>query len=242
MTVALAAVLVGGRIRDAAAWRAARGSLPAPLLALVRRLAAAGITVTPVEDLHEARAIADLTRAPSAVAMDDSGVGPRPPAPILPILLDLEELDGDDPEDLAQAQQHLAACRAAIPEQPPIAVTAHAPPRLLLECMRAGAADVIDLGHEGTAHARTAVLRAIEREQARRAERAATHELRGLLDELVRDLVRTERRTIDLERRLEGERAAIADPLYLERIKARHEQLLARYLAATLQPTKAARR
>lgn len=233
MTAALSAILVGGVARKLGSSTAATSSLPPPLQALVRRLAAAGITVTPVEDLDEARALLELLRAPSAVAMDDSGVAPRQPAHVLPILLDLEQLEGDDPEDLALAQHRLAACRAALPEHPPIAITAHAPPRLLLECLRAGAEDVIDLGHEGTAHARAAVRRAVEREQQRRAERQAARELRGLLDELVRDLVRTERRTIDLERQMEGESSRLGDPLYLERIKARHEQLLARYLAAT---------
>lgn len=232
MSAAPAAILVGGRT-----WRPgtafASSSLPPHLIALVRRLAAAGVDVTPVEDLDEARALTDLTRMPSTVAMDDSGLAPRPAARILPILLDLESIEGDDPDDLAQARLQVTACRAAVPEQPPIAITAQAPPRLLLECMRAGADDVIDLGHEGTTHARAAVLRAIERERQRRAELEATRELRRLLDELVRDLVRTERRTIDLERQIEGGRPELGDPLYLERIKARHEQVLARYLAAT---------
>ncbi len=232
MSAAPAAILVGGRT-----WRPgtsfARSSLPPHLVALVRRLASAGVTVTPVEDLDEARALTELTKLPSIVAMDDSGLAPRPAAHILPILLDLEGIDGDDPDDLAQARLQVTACRSAIPEQPPIVITAQAPPRLLLECVRAGADDVIDLGHEGTAHARAAVLRAIERERQRRAEREATRELRRLLDELVRDLVRTERRTIDLERQMEGEHLELGDPRYLERIKARHEQVLARYLAAT---------
>lgn len=230
MTPAAAAILVGGLARGP---RSASASLPAHLLAVMRRLKATGIAVTPAEDLDEARALLDLMRAPSAIAMDDSGLAPRPAARILAILLDLEQLESDDPEDLEHARSQIAACRAAIPDQPPIAITAHARPRLLLECFRAGAEDVIDLGHEGTAPARAAVLRAIERERQRRTEREVARELRRLLDELVRDLVRTERRSIDLERKMEGERLEAGDPRYLERIKARHELLLARYLAAT---------
>lgn len=232
MSEKVAAILVGGRTwRPGAAL--ASTSLPAHLVALMRRLAGAGIAVTPVEDLDEARALLDLTTMPSTVAMDDSGLAPRPAARILPILLDLESIQSDDPDDLEQARLRITACRAEIPQPPPIVITAHAPPRLLLECLRAGADDAIDLGHEGTTAARAAVLRAIERERQRRAEREAARELRKLLDELVRDLVRTERRTIDLERQMQGQRLELGDPHYLERIKARHEQVLARYLAAT---------
>ena len=233
MTVALAAILIGGHARSLAAAPAAQP--PVPVVALVRRLAAAGIAVTMVEDLQEARAVLELREAsPRAVAaMDDSGAAPPPlvPVAITPLLLDLEDCASDDPEDLELAQQRIAECRAAFPAHAPIVITSQAPPRLLLECFRAGAADVIDLGHEGTARARATVLRAAAREEQRRAERQLAAEVRALLDELVRDLVRTERRTIDLEQRLGGGGDDHDDLVYLERIKARHEQLLARYLS-----------
>jgi len=220
---------------------------PLPMVALVKRLTAAGIAVTVVEDLEEAQAVAGLRDRPprAAVAMDDSGMvtlGGAAPRKVTPVLIDLQACSSDDPEDLDTARRHIGDCRHAFRGQGPIAITAGAPPRLLLECFRAGATDVIDLTHEGTAHAKAAVQRACATEQYRRAETEVTREQRELLDELVRDLVRTERRTIDLEQRLEepsssngasaeGPPAAcLEERIYLERIRSRHEQLLARYL------------
>ncbi len=220
---------------------------PPPLVALVKRLTAAGIAVTVAEDLHEARTVAGLRDRPprtgSMAAMDDSGVLAAASAAaingqrVTPILIDLQSCSSDDPEDLEHATRLLGDCRAAFAGQGPIAITQHAPPRLLLECFRAGAADVIDLGHEGTARAKAALQRAVAVEENRRAQQEVSGELRGLLDELVRDLVRTERRTIDLEQQLEGDAVPLTDEqIYLERIKARHQQLLARYLDVKADP------
>jgi CheY-like chemotaxis protein len=242
-TVRVAAILLGGRepglpqrLREAPP-----GVAPPPLVALVKRLTAAGINVTVVEDLEEARAVAGVRdHPPRAVGgMDDSGavLAPHLVPRVTPLLLDLQACSSDEPDDVETAQRLISDCRAAFAGQGPIAITAQAPPRLLLECLRAGAVDVIDLVHEGTARARAVILRAAAHEERRRAERQLAQELRALLDELVRDLVRTERRTIDLEERLDGESpgppkrpSRSGEQLYLERIKARHEQLLARYL------------
>jgi hypothetical protein len=215
-------------------WSSSSAPVNDALLALIQRLATANITVVVVEDLQEARAVAGLRDDPprgDGSAMDDSGAVAMSSAPrVTPILVDLRELCSEDPEDLETAHRLLSDCRAAFSGQGPIAVTSGAPPRMLLECFRAGAADVIDLVHEGTASARVAVLRTAGNEQQRRAERRLVIELRSLLDELVRDLVRTERRTIDLERELDGDAQRTDEQTYLERIKARHEQILARYL------------
>ncbi len=247
MTQPVVAILLGSR-DPALLRRMSQADLGAPtpymaLAALVKRLTAAGIAVTVAEDLEEAKAVAGLRDRPPRLrtngdgdhAMDDSGLvevpldGSLPP--VTPILLDLQACSSDDPEDLETARRQLVECRAAFGGQAPIAITNGAPPRLLLECLRAGAADVIDLGHEGTARARAALVRACNAEQLRRAERELFAELRGLLDELVRDLVRTERRTIELEQRLGVEAAPLTDEqIYLERLKGRHQQLLARYL------------
>jgi hypothetical protein len=215
---------------------------PPPLVALVKRLTAAGIAVTVAEDLEEARTVAGLRDHPprtgSMAAMDDSGVVAAAEAAseteqqrVTPVLLDLQSCSSDDAEDLEEARRLLGDCRAAFAGQGPIAITHGAPPRMLLECFRAGAADVIDLEHEGTARAKAALLRAVAVEQSRRTERELSGELRDLLDELVRELVRTERRTIDLEQQLDGDAVPLTDEqVYLERIKARHQLLLARYL------------
>jgi CheY-like chemotaxis protein len=241
MTALVAAILLGGpgpglprHLREPSP-----DDPPAPLVALVKRLAGAGIAVTIVDDLQEARAVAgvrDHPPRPRATAMDDSGgvsssLLSIAPGRITPILIDLQSCSSDDLEDLETAQRLISDCRAAFSGQGPIAITSDAPPRMILECIRAGAVDVIDLRHEGTARARATLLRTAAQEELRRAERQLAHESRTLLDELVRDLVRTERRTIDLEQKLGGDGVPRSDEqVYLERIKARHEQLLARYL------------
>jgi hypothetical protein len=249
MTHPVAAILLGSS-DPALLRRMSQADLgaPPPLVALIKRLGAAGIAVTVAEDLEEAKTVAALRDRPprrrghgsagpggdAGLGMDDSGVVEAPPAAppsATPILLDLQECSSDDPEDLEAARRHIGDCRAAFAGQGPIAITNGAPPRLLLECFRAGAADVIDLGHEGTARAKLTVARASATEQHRRAERELSGELRGLLDELVRDLVRTERRTIDLEQQIGGDAVPLTDEqVYLERIKARHQAILARYL------------
>lgn len=211
MNQPVAAILLGcsdpALLRRMSGAEASTLGAPPPMVALVKRLTAAGITVTVVDDLQEARAVAGLRDRPprAAVAMDDSGMIAVAGAalPVTPVLVDLQACSSDDPEDLETARRLLGDCRFAFGGQGPIAITAGAPPRMLLECFRAGATDVIDLTHEGTARAKAAVQRACAAEQHRRAEAEVTREQRELLDELVRDLVRTERRTIDLEQRLE---------------------------------------
>lgn len=257
MTRPVAAILLGRCASPALLERMSRATdagiaptpepVPAALVALVKRLTAAGIAVTLVEDLEEAKVVAALRDRPARLmegesppGMDDSGMAGGAPATVTPILIDLSRSSSDDPEDLELARRILGDCRQAFGGQGPIAITAGAPPRLLLECFRAGAADVIDLTHEGTTRARAAVARACDVEQLRRAEAEVTREQRELLDELVRDLVRTERRTIELEQRIDQARqaqqaSAPAAPahderLYLERIRSRHAALLARYL------------
>ncbi|MEZ4362198.1 MAG: hypothetical protein R3B48_18565 [Kofleriaceae bacterium] len=242
MTQPVAVILLGSG--DRALLRRSQAAMrdaPSPLAALVQRLTLAGIEVTSVSDLEEAKSVAALRDHPpraQLAAMDDSGAVHAAPTveSVTPILIDLEHCSGDDPEDVETAHRAIADCRHAFSGQGPIAVTSNAPARLLLECFRSGAADIIDLRHEGTARARATVLRCVQRERLRRAEVQLSLELRGLLDELVRDLVRTERRTIDLERRLGGADVEQDQRVYLERIKARHEQLLARYLGLKQGP------
>lgn len=261
MTKPVAAILLGGCASPALLERMRRATdagiaptpepVPVALVALVKRLTSAGIAVTLVEDLEEARVVAALRDRPARLVegesppgMDDSGMAGGGATTVTPVLIDLSRSSSDDPEDLELARRLLGDCRQVFGGQGPIAITAGAPPRLILECFRAGAADVIDLSHEGTTRARAAVARACDVEQHRRAEAEVTRELRELLDELVRDLVRTERRTIALEQQIDQvERAqqasaatAPAPPahhderLYLERIRSRHAALLARYL------------
>jgi CheY-like chemotaxis protein len=73
---------------------------------------------------------------------------------------------------------------------------------LIVSCIRAGASDVIDLQLEGTAAARAVVQRICERQAARSAEIAMVASQRDMIEDLLKDLIRTERRSIDAEEAL----------------------------------------
>lgn len=92
----------------------------------------------------------------------------------------------------------------------PVAIATRATPAIILTCLRAGAASFVDLAHDSIDAAITLLARAA-RERARTATlRRALDQAHGIVDELLRDLVRTERRSIDLERQL-AEHGALTD-------------------------------
>lgn len=251
MTKPVPAILLGGGASPAQLARMGEAAdaglpptpeaLPTAVAALVKRLTAAGVAVTLVADLEEAKAVAALRERAARLAaqggdgvgtgvgMDDSGgvPGGAGGALVTPLLLDLTGSCSDDPEDLEAARRALGDCRHVFGGQGAIAITAGAPPRLLLECFRAGAADVIDLSHEGTAKIRAAMMRAATREQLRRDDDERARQQVELLEELVRDLVRSELRLFEREqpRELPSDARVV-----LERLRARHAPLLARYL------------
>jgi CheY-like chemotaxis protein len=69
-------------------------------------------------------------------------------------------------------------------------------------CLRAGAGDLIDLQLEGTSAVRDVVQRICDRQAARRAEIAMVASQRDMIEDLLKDLIRTERRSIDAEQAL----------------------------------------
>lgn len=152
-----------------------------PLRGLMDRLASVGVSVTIVDELATA---VDLTRR-----FD------YPPA----LLLDLREVAGGEVEDLRKATELVRRLLGAVPGCLPVAVTVEADARMIVACMRAGAADVIDLGLEGTATARTVVLRICQKQRERSIELDAYAEQRAIIEEMLKDLIKTERRTIDAE-------------------------------------------
>ncbi|HEY1557007.1 MAG TPA: response regulator [Kofleriaceae bacterium] len=157
-----------------------------PMRALVERLAGSGIEVAIVDDIGSA----------VELARDTPGAPPC-------VLLDLRDLGaGSDVEDVRAATEAIRRVTEALPRVQPVAITGAANAALIVACMRAGAGDVIDLQLEGTAHARAVVERARARQAARDGDARQAHELRGLIEELLRDLIRTERRSLDLEGKL----------------------------------------
>jgi len=148
---------------------------------LVERLAGAGVAVAIADDLATA---VDHAQRESA----------HPPC----ILLDLRDATGDV-EEMRRAVDRIKATVQALPGTLPVCITSVADPSLILACMRAGAGDVIDLKLEGTAGARGVLQRIGAKQDKRAAELDRVSALRDVLEDLMKALIRTERRTIDLE-------------------------------------------
>lgn len=183
------------------------------LRVLIERLTGAAVRVTVVEDLRSAVELA--RESPSA-----------PPC----VLLDLRELEaGSDIEDVKEATATIRGTAAAIPHVTPIAITGEADAALIIACIRAGAGDVIDLQLEGTAAAKSVVHRVFHRqlESAGHAHAAAT--LHNMIEDLLKDLIRTERRSIDLEEADQDRPPAI---LIVEHDRALADELAERLEAA----------
>jgi len=172
-----------------------------PLRAMIERLTGGGIRVHVVEEIGAAAQIASETPA-------------SPPV----VLLDLRSLvAGLLLEDVRLATERIRRTIHAIPFAMPIAITGAADAGIIVACIRAGAGDVLDIRLEGTAAARTVVQRVYQRQRelAQHAQTART--LRAMIEDLLKDLIRTERRSIDLEEKLAqfetvtGETATIGD-------------------------------
>jgi DNA-binding NtrC family response regulator len=103
----------------------------------------------------------------------------------------------------------LAHVHAAAPEMPPLLMVSSPTIALVTAAFRAGAADVFDPSTVEKAH----LLRALGRARAdykRRMRRALlVGELRGVVDEFLRQLVKAERRVIELEESRAAEDAEV---------------------------------
>ncbi len=161
------------------------------LRVLIERLAGLGIGTQTVEDVSAAAALAG--HAPA-----------NPPA----LLVDLRELTSGDPDEQRLATEAIKRALFVLPQCTPIAVTHEAPTTLMLACVRAGAADLIDLGLEGTAAVRQVVTRVWLRQRERLADAESTAALRGIVEDLLKDLIKTERRSLALEDRRDDKNGA----------------------------------
>lgn len=156
-----------------------------PLRSLVDRLAGVGVAVSIVDDLDDARAL----------------VGHADPmAP--PVVFIHVPHPTTDADEVAAVTARLRAARDALPGVEPVIVTARADPALIVACYRGGAGDVVDVTLEGTTAVRNIVARVGSRQAERRVRDAHGEALRAMVEELLRDLIRTERRSIDLEEQL----------------------------------------
>jgi CheY-like chemotaxis protein len=151
---------------------------------VMERLRSVGVELTIVDEL--------------ATAVEVSRRHRRPPA----ILLDLRDVGAGEVEDQQIAGDAIRRTIARLPNALPVVVTNEADAMLIVSCVRAGAGDVIDLQLEGTAAARAVVHRICERQAARSAEIAMVASQRDMIEDLLKDLIRTERRSIDVEEAL----------------------------------------
>ena len=189
---------------------------------LMDRLGTVGVAVTIVGEL----AAAEIPRS-----------DPQPPA----LLLDLGEVGAGEDADQQIASDAIRRTLARFPNALPIVVTSEADPMLIVSCIRAGAADVIDLQLEGTAAARAVVQRICERQALRRSELSMIAAQREMIEELLKDLIRTERRSIDSEEalaaraRTTGEHPTVAETRPPSILLIEHERAVADELADLLE-------
>ncbi|MCW5803975.1 MAG: response regulator [Deltaproteobacteria bacterium] len=166
----------------------APGGAGGPLRGLMDRLVSVGVIVTIVDEIGAAADLFDHHEDPPAV------------------LLDMRELGAGEVEDMRRGTDFVRRTIAAIPHAQPVAVTADASTQLILALLRAGAGDVIDLALEGAATARAVVQRICHRQRDRAFELEVVERQRQIIEELLKDLIRTERRTIDVEEALAAAR------------------------------------
>jgi len=154
------------------------------LRALVDLLAGAGVAVTVVTSAEEAAARLLTASAESAPC----------------VLVDVGDVQASG--DVALAALRVAALTETLPMVAPIAVATNPSPQLIMACWRAGAGDLFDPASEGAAGLRTALARIASAHHERQGQRRTVGALRGIVEDFFRDLVRTERRSIDLEHQL----------------------------------------
>jgi len=190
---------------------------------LMDRLGSVGVQVSIVDEV--------------ATAVEVSRRHPRPPA----VLLDLRDVGAGEVEDQQIAAETIRKTLAKLPSALPIVVTSEADPMLIVSCIRAGAGDVIDLQLEGTAAARAVVQRICERQAARSNEIAMVASQRDMIEDLLKDLIRTERRSIDAEEalaarvRTSGEVATAIESRPPSVLLIEHERAVADELADLLE-------
>lgn len=169
---------------------------------LVARLVSFGVAVTTVLEL--------------AGAVELSAGHPAPPC----LLLDLSHLGGQrlDADDATAAIRHVVEL---LPHSQPVVVLGEADASMILACVRAGAADAIVLNDDGLADVHEVVERSCRSQLAAAAAATAADETisaqRAMIEDLLKDLIRTERRSIDAEdllaaqRKITGEHAPIIE-------------------------------
>ncbi len=154
------------------------------LRTLVERLTAAAVTVTIVDELSTA---ADLYANHA-----------EPPC----LLIDLRDVAGETIEASRMATELLRRIQTMIPLAQPVAILEQGTPALIVACIRGGAGDVIDLKLEGTGTAKAVVERICQLQLDRSTIDGLLGTQRQMIEDLLKDLIKTSRRSIDVEDKL----------------------------------------
>jgi len=163
----------------------ARGGGPghtAMLRELIERLSSLGVETAVVTDIdHAMRALRDAPATLAVIDVDDANQALATTATIA------SRIEG--------VVHHVL-------DAAPVALATRPSAALILTCLRAGATTFVDLGADSF-EAAIHLLSHAARERLRlTTSRRVLEQLRVVVEELLRDLVKTERRSIDLERRL----------------------------------------
>lgn len=113
--------------------------------------------------------------------------------------IDCVFVDGNPPAFRREDLQHLCE---TVPHMAPLVVASEPSATTVLDAFRAGAFDFVDVDTLSEAGLLQALDRAADESRLRRVRRSQVSELRELVEEFLRVLVRTERRSIDLEDQL----------------------------------------
>jgi DNA-binding NarL/FixJ family response regulator len=117
------------------------------------------------------------------------------------VLIDASHVDPDDSAAMAGL---LGAIRAvtAVPDMAPIALAPSPRSDLVIRAFRAGAGDFLDLDADTDAHVTRILQRVADTYQDRLEQKKHVRTLKSMLEDFLKDLVKTERRSLDLEQKL----------------------------------------
>ena len=107
-----------------------------------------------------------------------------------------------------------------LPDAAPVAIATRPTPGTILVCQRAGAIAFVDLAQDSVDAAIQLLARAARERARATTQRRALDQLHGIVEELLRDLVKTERRSIDLEKQLADLGGTSGAPVDIDRRRA----------------------
>jgi DNA-binding NtrC family response regulator len=117
------------------------------------------------------------------------------------VLIDASRVD---PDDSATMTRLLHAIRAvtAVPDMAPIVLAPSPRSDLVIRAFRAGAGDFLDLDTDTHARVTRILQRVADTYQDKLEQKKHVRKLKTMLEDFLKDLVKTERRTLDLEQKL----------------------------------------